>query len=194
MTAFMQSNGTISRWSDNNNRDIFFPEQTVGSDGEVKLRGGAPTYCPRFDPKTNDEQYVGIDVPHNQHCDAIPFSLGFNPYFATNGKPFVIRNGPELLEGTWHGGEKWKKEDLDLTGSFIGLKLVSQRCLLELDYGTVQICVIDGYNNFCIWSDRPDLYICVGPVLHSAGSMPLMLRPGQSQRSECALHYKPKAA
>lgn len=113
---------------------------------------------------------------------AMPYSIGFHPYFATAGGPFVLRNP----------GEDWHSEDLEVDKPFFTVRRLHGAFEIDLSHGTIELLVEEGYTDYCIWTDRPDLYICVEPVRVHHERRYLMLDAGEIQNCQCKITYTPK--
>ena len=133
--------------------------------------------------KLGDEQMhhrirLGTEPIHDVD---MPYSIGFHPYFATAGGKFLLR----------HGDQNWRSSDLSVNeplfvpnkGPFFDIVTKSTK---------VQIELLRGYEGFYIWTDRPDLYICVEPVTFRSGPSYEMLYSGDSASCECLMTYSPR--
>lgn len=114
------------------------------------------------------------------HDAEMPYSLGFHPYFATGGKPFVLKNGDQT----------WRDTELRPPESFFVPK---HKTPFEIAFahGTMLVQLDEGYTHFCVWTDRPDLYICVEPVTIAEPSIYEMLPAGETRTGACTLTYSP---
>ena len=166
----------------------------------------------QFTPAREDDDYLGADFifkepwrhrvrimakdyqPQQQeiyglsHCILLeaevemPYSIGFHPYFATAGGPFVLRNP----------GEEWRSENLEVNKPFFTKRRLQGAFEIELTHGTIELQIKEGYTDYCIWTDRPDLYICVEPVRVDHERRYLMLDAGEIQTCRCTIKYTPK--
>ena len=84
-----------------------------------------------------------------------PISLGFHPYFATNGQEFAIQYGDFSLNS----------DTLKVDQPLFIAKKPREKLLLKIGDQTITLELIKGYTDFCIWTDLKDKYICVEPVL-----------------------------
>lgn len=117
----------------------------------------------------------------NVYDQSIPYSLGFHPYFATHGTDFELR----------HGEESWKKEDLHVNKPLFVPYKPGGLFVLKLDGAIIQIYLTTGYNGFYVWTDRPDLYVCIEPVCVGVKNRYQMLEPGGTVNCECSIRYAP---
>ena len=84
----------------------------------------------------------------------IPVSLGFHPYFSTEGEMFsIIYGDTELLSLNI-------EEDKPI---FLE-KVPDQKLFLNIGDQVITLELKEGYTHFCIWTDKKDSYICVEPV------------------------------
>lgn len=102
----------------------------------------------------------GATVLHHQisltskHNADIPYSLGFHPYFATQGQDFTLQTGDRI----------WKSEIIPRDKLIYTPAIIGSEFVLQMAHGQIKVVLTDGYNGFVFWTDRPDLYICVEPV------------------------------
>lgn len=98
----------------------------------------------------------------------MPVSLGFHPYFATNGEEFYIfiqsEGGQESGIDTFRHNEAQRR-----TGKMARIEFASGRTIIIKSH--------EGYDAFCIWTDDISQYICVEPILGGFGCYK-MLEPG----------------
>lgn len=114
---------------------------------------------------------------------AMPYSLGLHPYFTTGGKDFTLRCGDVYMPGRHlptNDPQLFRVNDKN--SSFF----------LTLAHGMIRVNIRpEGYSHFCIWTDRPDLYVCIEPVLTDPDKRYLMLEPGEQVSCACVVKYYP---
>lgn len=111
----------------------------------------------------------------------MPYSLGFHPYFATHGENFELR----------HGEQNWNKEDIHVDKPFFVPHQPGTPFALMLEDAIIHVHITAGYNGFYVWTDRPDLYVCIEPVCVGTNTRYQMLQPGGSMACECSIRYAP---
>ena len=116
------------------------------------------------------------------HDVDMPYSIGFHPYFATAGGNFLLR----------HAGQSWKGRELTVDDPFY---IPANNPLLDVvtQSFSVQIEIVRGYTGFYVWTDRPDLYICVEPVRVDPEDRWLLLQAGEATVCECLMTYSPRS-
>ena len=98
--------------------------------------------------------YHKIEVT-NLDNEKRPISLGFHPYFATNGQEFTIQ----------HGDFSLSSDTLQVDQPLFIESIPEEKLFLKIGDQTITLELIKGYTDFCIWTDLKDKYICVEPVL-----------------------------
>ena len=98
--------------------------------------------------------YHAIEVT-NLDNETRPISLGFHPYFATNGQGFTIQYGNLSLNS----------DKLEVDQPLFIESIPGEKQFLKIGDRTITLELIKGYTDFCIWTDQKDKYICVEPVL-----------------------------
>lgn len=123
--------------------------------------------------------WLGTEAIHDIN---MPYSIGFHPYFATAGGGFKLRQGDN----------EWRNEDIEVDEPFFVptrgplFDIVTQSFI-------VQIEILRGYTGFYVWTDRPDLYICVEPVRVHPIDRYLVLEAGGVSSCECRMTYTPRS-
>lgn len=112
----------------------------------------------------------------------IPVSLGVHWYFATHGQNFTLHQdeGESL---SW-------VEIQDLNG--VPLVRGTRTITLETVLGQMQIEIDAGYDEFIVWSDRVNQYVCIEPVVGRERQFRPYLQPGNQFEGCCRLTYRPK--
>jgi hypothetical protein len=114
----------------------------------------------------------------NDDGQAMPLSLGFHPYFSTNGRPFEIRHGGD--------GQRIRSRDIKLAVPLfitLGRKKTVSLCV----NGALIFLTMQGYTHICIWTDNPEKYICVEPVRRHSQGGDLLLEKGKTQKVSCLI-------
>lgn len=111
--------------------------------------------------------------------EEMPYSIGFHPYFPTAGKRFVIE----------HAGRELWREDIVPGDARFFCYTPGEPIFVRLAQGRVDIDFTSGYNGFYIWTDRPDLYICVEPVRVHVEHRYLTLEAGGQVNCDCTLTH-----
>lgn len=112
----------------------------------------------------------------------MPLSLCFHPYFATFGSTFTIDIGPERIHS------KHIPHDTSLFYTFG----TNDKIILTTCKGSIMI-ETTGYDEYCIWTDNIESYICVEPIYqYRAFGLPgTGLQPGEEFVATCMLTYSP---
>jgi len=134
-------------------------------------------------PLRNEQMHHRISLgTETIHDVDMPYSIGFHPYFATAGGKFLLR----------HGGESWKSRDLAVDEPFY---VPARGPLFDIvtQSFSVQIEILRGYTGFYVWTDRPDLYICVEPVRVNPEDRYLILPAGEAAICECLMTYSTRS-
>lgn len=114
------------------------------------------------------------------HDVDMPYSIGFHPYFATEGNDLRLRCG----DMSWTVREMAVGESIHVTSGNV--------MVLEGTDRTITVELTEGYNGFYVWTDRPDLYVCVEPVCLGNHKPYRMLLPGDVVSCACTLTYSPQ--
>jgi len=112
----------------------------------------------------------------------LPLSLGVHPFFSTNGKPFEII----------YGDNQFKSDGIQVDKPFF-INKVDDKKRLILKIGNslvIFIKLIEGYDQFCVWTDFPDKYICVEPVTGVKDENYHVLRDTESMNFRCEFSTK----
>jgi hypothetical protein len=127
----------------------------------------------------NQELYhrIWLETESTHNVD-MPYSIGFHPYFATAGSSFQLRQGDEC----------WSSADLKVNEPFYVPKRGPLFDIVTRS-SIVQIEILRGYTGFYIWTDRPDLYICVEPVRIDPVNHYLILAAGEAVSCECRMTH-----
>jgi len=118
--------------------------------------------------------------------DVMPASIGFHPYFATNGQRARIEYGRECVDATDVDPEDpifWPRPD---DGRPVTI-------WLGMDGECIEMHLSEDWTHVCVWTDRPDLYVCVEPVAFGSegpGSYRL-LGAVEGLRGKCTMTYRP---
>ena len=92
----------------------------------------------------------------------MPLCLGFHPYFKVNRKYLnFIRDGKAMNMEIFSGEKLLQAQKFDFKNVF--------EIQLDERLSVVMVCLGDfetGHQQVCIWSDNPDEYVCVEPIIH----------------------------
>lgn len=112
----------------------------------------------------------------------IPYSIGFHPYFATNGEGWSM----------YHGEHNWTVYGMPVNQPVLRFVRSNNRSIyLRTSHGEVEVQLVKGYNAFCVWTDRPDHYVCIEPVCISQTNKPFVLDQFEQVDCECLIRYNP---
>lgn len=106
----------------------------------------------------------------SKHNTDIPYSLGFHPYFATQGQDFTLQIADRV----------WKREIVPRDKLIYIPATLGSEFILKIEQRTITITLTGGYDGFVFWTDRPDLYICVEPVCMTSEQKHHLLPAGES--------------
>ncbi len=115
----------------------------------------------------------------NNGRSPMPISLGFHPYFSTDGRPFEIR----------HGNRSVKSESIQRDEPLF-IRLKGAKLVSLFANGALITFTLTGYTDLCIWTDNPEKYICVEPVMKASHDGDLILMGRQSRTVSCALRVE----
>jgi len=117
------------------------------------------------------------------HDEDMPYSIGFHPYFATGGGDFILR----------YGDQGWSNYNIQIGTAFFVPRQGDEMFYVDTLRGVIAVTLDEGYNGYFIWTDRPDLYICVEPVRVGSGKQRYrMLGAGQRINCECSMIFTPR--
>ena len=134
-------------------------------------------------PLLNEQMHHRISLgTESIHDIDMPYSIGFHPYFATAGGNFLLR----------HGGESWKSRDLAVDDPFYVPACGPLFDIVTQNF-SVQIEILRGYTGFYVWTDRPDIYICVEPVRVDPEDRYMVLPAGEASICECLMTYSKRS-
>lgn len=109
-----------------------------------------------------------------QNNESMPVSGGFHPYFATAGEPFVIHQQDEVFcdhTAAFHQSLRLSHEGGDV--------------ILERQDTIVTISCTGHFDQFNLWTDAPEKYVCVEPI--GGRATPLRLRQREEFFGACII-------
>lgn len=116
----------------------------------------------------------------------MPLSLGLHPYFATHKQDFELRVGEK----------HYTKDTLpkNIIGSEFARITSDTSALLTTAHGTITITP-KGYDEYCIWTDGKENYICIEPIYQyrEFGLPHTGLKPGESKEVRCVFVFEPNS-
>ena len=111
----------------------------------------------------------------SKHNADIPYSLGFHPYFATQGQDFTLQIEDRV----------WKREIVPRDKLIYIPATLGSEFILRIEQRTITITLTGGFDGFVFWTDRPDLYICVEPVCMTSEQKHHLLPSGETITCSC---------
>lgn len=113
----------------------------------------------------------------------MPCSIGFHPYFATQGETFSLH----------YYERRWKMDEIPVNEAFFVQGQPNERFVVSTCHGYVEMELHGGYNGYYVWTNDPSSYICVEPVCIGCGLGFRMVDPGETLECACSLKYFPKS-
>lgn len=94
----------------------------------------------------------------------MPLCLGFHPYFKLNRKHLnFLRDGKAMNMDLFSDENLLHAQTFDFNNMF--------EVQLDEKLSVIMVCLGDfatSYQRVCIWSDNPDEYICIEPIIHDS--------------------------
>lgn len=133
-----------------------------------------------------------VEVRRHPDCTqpaGMPLSVGWHPYFATDGADFTLR-----IDG-WRLG----RSNIERGNSLIFFSDTAEGTALPcVEITTARGRVLlnfpnAGYDRVCVWTDHAERYICVEPIFGYLrfGHPDWLLEPGETRRLACEIAFEP---
>lgn len=114
----------------------------------------------------------------------MPLSLGWHPYFATDGRDFTVGIDGWRLDraAIGPGASLIFFSDSEGPPGPVTLRTAHGRLSMTFPADTA-------YDRVCVWTDAPDRYLCIEPIMGYLrfGHPGWLLEPGESRRATCHL-------
>ena len=104
-----------------------------------------------------------LSVCSGNTSQKMPLCLGFHPYFKIN-RSFLnfVRDGKEMNMGLFSDQKLLQAQKFGFKNVF-EVQLDERLSVVMVCLGSFQT----GHQQVCIWSDNPDKYVCVEPIIHN---------------------------
>ncbi|MEI6672077.1 MAG: hypothetical protein WCL02_01630 [bacterium] len=147
--------------------------RTNGTGPRLFLRGNVQAYNLSYDTSILMQVHNQFNIPtltqtltvkSGISSEEMPLCLGFHPYFKINRKYLnFIRDGKAMNMGLFDNEGLLHAQKYDFKNTF--------EIQIDEKVSVIMCCIGDfvtGQQQVCIWSDNPDQYICVEPIMHKS--------------------------